>query len=237
MTPEERQMISDLFERVRSTGLQDKDREADALIAQLVRSTPDAAYKLVQSVLVQEGALDEQGQRIQDLEDQVRQLEDQIQQTQQPAPRSGGSFLGGARAAPAPTGVPVTNRSGGFGQASAAPQSSPWGQPQGGYQQPMQQQPQPMQQQAPARGGGFMRSALGMAAGVAGGMFAANAIKDMMGGGSAKAESQTGSQESSPYEVNQTSNTDQQGYGYQSEESNDPGSSWGGGGGDDSTET
>lgn len=236
MTPDERQMIADLFERMRSFGPVDKDRDADAFIGQLIRQTPDATYKLVQSVLVQENTIEETGYRVQELEEQVRQLEEQLQQQQAPSPRSGGSFLGGARAAagrPVSGSVPVTNRSSGFGQASAAPPpTSPWGQQAGGYQQqPMQQAP--MQPQAPARGGGFFRSAMATAAGVAGGIFAANAIKDMMGGGSS-GQAQAGQQQTgevSPYEVNQDQSTAQseQGYGYQTEETNDPGNSWGSG--------
>ena len=66
MTPEERQMITGLFDRMRSYGTPEKDREAEGIINDLVRSTPDAAYMLVQSVLVQEHALQEAGNRIKD---------------------------------------------------------------------------------------------------------------------------------------------------------------------------
>ena len=75
MTPEERQMITGLFDRMRSYGTPEKDREAEAIINDAVRSTPDAAYMLVQSVLVQEHALQEAGNRIKDLEEQVRSLQ------------------------------------------------------------------------------------------------------------------------------------------------------------------
>ena len=74
MTPEERQLITGLFDRMRSFGTPEKDREAEAIINEAVRSTPDAAYMLVQSVLVQEHALQEAGNRIKDLEEQVRTL-------------------------------------------------------------------------------------------------------------------------------------------------------------------
>ena len=50
MTPDERQLIADLFERMRSVGDIDKDREAEGFIAQQIMATPDAAYKLVQTV-------------------------------------------------------------------------------------------------------------------------------------------------------------------------------------------
>ena len=244
MTPDERQMIADLFERMRSFGPVDKDRDADALIAQAVRTTPDAAYKLVQSVLVQENALQEAGNRIQDLEAQVADLQATMAQQQQPAKSSGGSFLGGffgggKPAAPVQGSVPVSGRSAGFGQAPQQQAGSPWGQqrqapPQqmgGGYGQPMQQQPM---QQAPA-GGGFMRSAMTTAAGVAGGMLAAGAIRDMMSGGSsAHASGHRNSEpaEASPYAVNQDQPAaePEQEYTYQSEQDNDPGNSDVGGG-------
>ncbi len=247
MSPDERQMISDLFERMRSFGQVDKDRDADTLILQSMRQTPDAGYKLVQSVLVQENALQDAEARMQDLEQQIAQLQADLAQAQQPRqqPSGGGGFLGGIfggkQQAPAPTSVPVSGRSAGFGNAQPQQQAgSPWGRsaaPQQGYQQPQQGYQQPMQQQAPAAGGGFMKSALTTAAGVAGGVLAAGAIRDMMSGGSsAQASGHRNSdqqQASSPYEVNQEPQqqvADQgQGYGYQSEESNDPGNEVGGG--------
>jgi hypothetical protein len=220
MTPEERQLIGDLFDRMRSTGLQDKDREAESFINQFMRSTPDAAYKLVQSVLMQENALQEAGGRIEDLENRVRELEDQLAPPQPQQRGSSGGFLGGlfgSKPEPQPvrraaSSVPQT------GQRYDQPSGSPWGRqqaappppqqggyaPQGGYAQP-----QPPQ----GGGGGFMRSAMTTAAGVAGGMLAAGAIRDMMGGGAhAAGHADRGAAEShSPYEVtaNDRSQADQ----------------------------
>ena len=200
MTPDERQLISDLFDRMRQQGRIEKDRDAERLISDAVRQTPDAAYLLVQSVLAQEHYLQQAGGRIEELEGRMRDLEDEIaRMQQQPQKSSGGSFLGGlfggGRQEPQPVqrSASVPSFGGGRGGAPAAPQGSfgqpgsPWGrqQPQqGGYapqgggfgQQPMAQQP--------ARGGGFMASALTTAAGVAGGMLAANAISGMLKGDS-----------------------------------------------------
>src|SRR5262245_31082400 len=92
MTPEERQLISDLFDRMRGYGAPEKDRDAEALIAQSVRANPNATYMLVQSVLVQEQALEASNARIQDLEDQLRAM----QGAEQPRGSRSGSFLGGA---------------------------------------------------------------------------------------------------------------------------------------------
>src|SRR5262245_31734480 len=88
MTPEERQLITGLFDRMRGFGAPQKAREAETVINDAMRSVPDAAYMLVQSVLVQEHALEEAQSRIQDLEQQVRDAESA-------ARPSGGSFLGG----------------------------------------------------------------------------------------------------------------------------------------------
>jgi uncharacterized protein len=178
MTPDERQMIANVFDRMRAVGPVDKDRDAEAFINQSVRQIPDSAYLLIQSVLVQEQALIGAEQRIRQLEDQVAQLE-----ARAPAPAAAsGGFLGGlfgSKAAPAPS-----RQSSGFGGAPAQG-GSPWGNqaPAQAYQQQPQYQQQPMQA-APAAGGGFMKSAMTTAAGVAGGMLAANAIGNMMKGNS-----------------------------------------------------
>jgi uncharacterized protein len=176
MTPDERQLITDLFERMRSVGLSEKDREAEALISQSVRQFSDAPYMLVQSVLVQEQALQQAEQRIQELEQQLDSLERGGQS-------GSGSFLGGLLggsrpAAPPARGqgsVPATGRqSAGFGS-----------EPRGVGDRPGQfGGPAPMQ--AP-QGGSFMRQAMSTAAGVAGGVLLANTISNMFGGGHAQA--------------------------------------------------
>jgi len=194
MTPDERQLISGLFDRIRSNGPVEKDRDAESLINQAVRQTPDSAYLLVQSVLAQEHYLQEAASRIEELEARMRDLEDEVAQQQAAPQRSGGgSFLGGlfggSQSAPQPAArssgsVPAFGGRG--AQPSAGQAGSAWNQPQqragapGGSPWGGQQQPQ---QQAPARGGGFMASALTTAAGVAGGMMAANALSSMFGGG------------------------------------------------------
>jgi uncharacterized protein len=175
MTPEERQLITGLFDRMRNLGTVEKDRDAETLINDRVRATPDAPYMLVQSVLVQEQALQQAEARIRQLEEQMRDLE----AGEARAPASGGSFLGGlfggGRPAGQPTGTsvpPIGSRAADFpppGRDRAA-----FGSHAGAYDA------QPPQ--AAGGGGGFMRSAMATAAGVAGGMLAAGAIRDLMGG-------------------------------------------------------
>lgn len=190
MTPEERAMISGLFDRMRGVGPVAKDAEAEALIVNSIRQQPDAGYMLVQSVLVQEHALQQAGARIEELEARMQQLE---AQAARPAPQQSSSFLGGlfGGGSSAPSSVPATGRqSAGFaqGQQRMAPQparpGSPWGQAaQPGMGAPMQHQP--------AAGGGFLKSAMATAAGVAGGMLLANSISGMLGGSSGAANAQT----------------------------------------------
>jgi hypothetical protein len=179
MTPEERRLIEDLFDRMQSFGTPEKDRDAERLIRERVRAMPDAVYMLTQSVLVQDQALQAANERVMDLEDRVRQLED----SQGPAARRSGGFLSGGfmgrgrEADSPPSSVPQVG-------ARAAPSSydrpSAWGSP--GAAPPPQG----------AGGGGFMRSAMATAAGVAGGVLAAESIRNMLGGSHAKAGETSG---------------------------------------------
>jgi hypothetical protein len=164
MTPDERQLIDGLFERMRAYQLPQKDRDAEALINQAVRATPDAPYMLVQSVLVQEQALEAANARVQELEARVRELEGSQPQ------QSGGSFLGGL-----------------FGGARPDPERRPGSVPAigsraGGLPSMLPGRSQPAQETAQPASGGFMRSAMTTAAGVAGGMLLAEGIRNMMGG-------------------------------------------------------
>jgi len=216
MNSEERQLISSLFDRMQGMGAVEKDRDAEALINQSVRQVPDAAYMLVQSVLVQEHALQQAGQRIEELESRVRQLEQQPAAAPQAA--GGGSFLGGlfgggqpARPAAAARGS-VPSVGGGSPMGAPTGRPSAWGNAPGYGNQ----------QQAPAAaagggGGGFMRYALTTAAGVAGGMRLTHSIAGMMKGDTAQA-----SESSSAAANNDTSASQASDAGY-ADEDNDPG--------------
>jgi hypothetical protein len=200
MTPEERQLIAGLFDRMRGHSLPEKDRDAETLINEQVRATPDAPYMLVQSVLVQEHALEEAAGRIKALEEQVRALESGAQQQ---APSSG-SFLGGlfgaGRAASEPSRGSVPEI-GSRATPSAYDSRQSWTPPPGATQQ----QP-PLGAQAAPAGGGFLRSAMATAAGVAGGVLAAGAIRNMLGGSSAQAAPAAGSDK--PAESNKPAESD-----------------------------
>jgi uncharacterized protein len=68
MTPQERQMIDDLFDRLSRLETAPRDPEAAAAIAQGLRTAPNAVYPLVQTVLLQDEALKRANSRIEQLE-------------------------------------------------------------------------------------------------------------------------------------------------------------------------
>ena len=53
MTPQERQLVDELFERLAGMERAPRDPDATAAIAQGLRSAPNAVYALAQTVLVQ----------------------------------------------------------------------------------------------------------------------------------------------------------------------------------------
>jgi uncharacterized protein len=179
MTPEERQLITGLFDRMRGFSLPEKDAEAEALIKENMGGVRDAPYMLVQSVLVQEQALQQGDARIRELEEKVRALESAGQQR----PSGSGSFLGGLFGSRPPAGsasepqrgpsVPVVGARATPPAYENRPASPAWG--------PQAQPGGPFAQAAPGGGGGFLQSAMATAAGVAGGVLAANAISNMLG--------------------------------------------------------
>jgi len=71
MTPQERQLVEDLFDRLSKMESAPRDPDATAAITQGLRSAPNAIYPLVQTVLVQDEALRRANDRIQQLEEQL----------------------------------------------------------------------------------------------------------------------------------------------------------------------
>jgi hypothetical protein len=162
MTPQEQQLITDLLRKLQSTRLDQKDAEAEQLIRQQFGNDPDALYKLVQTVLVQNFALDQAQARITQLQQQAERAQEQPQEQKT-------SFLGGL-----------------FGHKDEPkPQQAP-PQPQPSYTQPPQQAPQyaPPSAGAPMGGGGssFLRSAATTAAGVAAGALAFEGVESLLHG-------------------------------------------------------
>lgn len=185
MSPEERQLLTALFDRVRTAAGTPRDADAERLIGEAVRAEPAAPYYLAQAVIVQEKGLEAAAKRITELETRIRDLEENLAKlAAQPEERSFLSSIFGssqppraAQPAPPRPAYPVTDR------------GAPWGQPaQQGYAQ-APAYPQPPQPSGPwsqamptsSTGSSFLTGALGTAAGVAGGMLLANSLSGIFG--------------------------------------------------------
>jgi len=184
MTPQERQLIDDLFDRLAKLESAKRDPEAMSAIMQGLRNAPNAVYALVQTTLVQDEALKRADMRIQELEAGAGQQ------------AQSGGFLDSMRDA-----IFGQNQQHGSVPNVRAPEmagSRPaWntgqvlqqGQSPGQYNQPAYAQPQPYggaQQQPSAFGGGggsFLGTAAAAAVGVVGGSMLASSLRSMMGGG------------------------------------------------------
>jgi uncharacterized protein len=170
MTPQEQQLVDELFDRLAQVETMPRDPEAERLIAQGLSRAPHAAYALTQTALIQDEALKRANARIEE-------LQAQLDGGAAPDERRG-SFLDAMREAVlGPRGV---------GRGSV-PSVRP-GAPQAGYgsqEQPSDYPPQmpPGYAGAPPFGGGgsFLGSAASTAAGVIGGSLMLNAIRSMFG--------------------------------------------------------
>jgi len=196
MTPQERQLIDELFDRLARVESAPRDSEAMSAIMQGLRNAPNAIYPLVQTVLLQDEAL--------------RRANDRIEQLEQgPAQEQGqsGGFLDSMReklfgqeprgsvpnVPPASQGRPVWNSGqvlqqtqGGQGQYDQGYGQGGYGQ--GGYGQGGTgggpgQGPYGSPQSAFGGGGSFLGTAAATAAGVVGGSLLMNSIRSMTGGG------------------------------------------------------
>jgi len=178
MSPEERQLLTTLFDRVRTASATPRDREAEDFIDRATREQPYATYYLAQAVVVQEKGLEAAANRIRELEDRVREFEEG--ESQHHRSEQGGGFLGSIFG------------SGQSQQSAPSSRSGPWADAprrsyrinrddDDGYRAPPPSGPWGSQAYAPSAGGSFLRGALGTAAGVAGGMLLANSLSGIFG--------------------------------------------------------
>ena len=188
MSPEERQLLTGLFDRIRGAATTPRDQEAEALIQDATKAQPYAPYFLAQTVLVQDQALRAANDRLQELEGKVKDLQSQAASRPRPSGfLSGlGSLFGGSGPSSAPrAGMPPP---GSALRGGMPPPDSRWSQPppQRGWQQPPQgyagAAPGPWGGQGGGAGGGFLTGALGTAAGVAGGVLLADSIRGLFAG-------------------------------------------------------
>src|SRR5947207_2393154 len=180
MTPQERQLMVQLFDRLAALENSPRDGDAEAMIREGFRRAPNAAYALAQTVLLQDEALKAANARIQQYEQQ------------------GG---GAPQPGEPPRGFLDSMRSSIFGRdeprgsvpRTGAPpaRQDPWGQQPGyqqqpppGYAQPGYPPGAPAQGYAPSGGGGssFLGTAAAAAAGMIGGSLLMGGIRSAMGG-------------------------------------------------------
>ena len=188
MTPEERNLVIELFDRLATLEDAQRDPEAERLIRDGLRQAPNAPYALVQTVLVQDEALKRADARIRELEGAASDAE----------PRDT-SFLGGMRESlfgkREGRGSVPSVRPGEAASASAS-MSPAW---QTGAPAPMPVGPAGA---SGTPGGSFLGTAAAAAAGVIGGSLLMNSIRSLMGrpqGAQAAFDPASGASGSSPW--------------------------------------
>src|SRR5215510_3971414 len=162
MTPQERQLVEDLFDRLTQLEKAPRDAEAERVIAEGLRQAPNAIYPLVQTVLVQDEALKRADARIRELTGEDAE------------PATSGGFLDSMRQA-------LTGRSTSVPSVRPNAPDPRWnsgGTPPNTYAAP---------QSGGFGGGSFLGTAAASAAGMIGGALLLNSISSMFGhhGGSA----------------------------------------------------
>jgi hypothetical protein len=159
MTPDERALLQSFLQDLVQTRGANKDAEADSMIRDALRASPDAPYVLVQHAILSDQALHA-------ARDQIAYLQEQLRSAVSAPPPA--RFLGG----PSPWAQAAASQS----QPQPQPQWQPRPQPSRGFFGP-----------GPfASGGGlgsFLRNAGTTAAGVAGGALLFEGLSGLFGGG------------------------------------------------------
>jgi hypothetical protein len=172
MTPQERELVTALFDRLATLENQPRDPDAERTIIDGLRQAPHATYALVQTALVQDEALRRADARIQELEAQFGD--------EPPTQPTG--FLDGMRDAllgrrePPRGGSVPSVRPGQYQGQEPAPMVA-------GPREEAALAPGAASRQAPAPGGSFLGTAASTAAGVIGGSLLLDSIRSMMGHG------------------------------------------------------
>jgi hypothetical protein len=179
MTPEERNLITELFDRLATLEDAARDPEAERAIKEGLRQAPNAAYALVQTTLVQDEALKRADARIRELEAELGigaeparpagfldNMRDSLFGRREAPPRAGS--VPSVRPGEAPMGAPEAYRSG-MGPSGMGPGPGGMGPGPGSMMEP------------PRPGGSFLGTAAAAAAGVIGGSMMLDGIRSMMG--------------------------------------------------------
>jgi hypothetical protein len=187
MTPQESQLVEDLFDRLAKLETLPRDPAAERLIADGTQHAPHALYALVQTALVQDEALKRANAHIEELQAQVNaQVSAQASAPQAPPDERQTSFLdsvreafGGSSHSPAQQqrGSVPSVRAGAASQDSYQTQTTPPGY---GAQPGYAPQMPPAGYGAPPFGGGsFLGTAASTATGMIGGALLLDGIRSM----------------------------------------------------------
>jgi uncharacterized protein len=176
MTPQEHELVKELFDRLAQLESNPRDPSAERLIADGLRDAPHAVYALVQTALVQDEALKRANARIEELQAQIGGEERQ---------RSGG-FLDSVRDAVLGRSEPRGSVPSVHSQSQSSPTTAPPYRPQPGYSPQTPPYPPgpglaPGMGPAFGSGGSFLGTAASTAAGVIGGGLLLNSIRSMFG--------------------------------------------------------
>lgn len=197
MTPQERRLVEELFEKLATLETQPRERDAEQTIMEGLRKAPNATYALVQTVLLQDEALRNAAERISELEgEQMEQpaqggFLDSMRDTIFGSGTRPRSSVPPVRGSDRPMGLPPGYRNDNPAAADYPGAGAP---PQGG----VPQQPAPQQ-----GGGSFLGTAAAAAVGTIGGAMLMNSLGGMFGhgkqGGTASAADLGGSKDSNPW--------------------------------------
>jgi uncharacterized protein len=188
MTPQERELITKLFDRLAPLENAPRDPEAEQAIAEGLARAPHAIYPLVQTVLVQDEALKAANAKIEELLTELGEPPPEQQQRQGGFLESMRESVFGRRESPPPAGsVPSVPQGG-----------SPWANAPGYRDQGYRDQPPPGMGGpgyggyggapgggyggGPGGGGSFLGTAAASAAGMIGGSLLLGGIRNMLGG-------------------------------------------------------
>src|SRR6516165_5540927 len=168
MTPQESELVDELFNRLVQLETAQRDPEAERLIADSLRRAPHAVYALVQTVLLQDEALKRANARIEEL-----QVQTSAAAAPEQRPASFLDSMGEALGGRAPHGSVPSVRTAGANQSQGQ-------QPQPGYPRQMPLSGYPG---APGfgSGGSFLGTAASTAAGVIGGALLMDGIRSIFG--------------------------------------------------------
>ena len=173
MTPQEQELVNELFDRLAKLESNPRDPDAERLIADGLARAPHAVYALVQKALLQDEAVKRANARIEELQAQVGGEEQQ---------RSGG-FLDSMRDAVLGRSEPRGSVPSVHSQTPSSPTTAPPFRRQPEYPPPYPTGPGLAPGMGPAfgSGGSFLGTAASTAAGVIGGGLLLNSIRSMFG--------------------------------------------------------